>query len=91
MRIYVYKVLILIIAIFFLYQFTIGHSIYKFENKFYSSLDKKSVEDIKEKLRSELKKSLSKERILTKEDAILLNNLLKKINSEIINSDKNFN
>tara|TARA_B100001057_G_scaffold493863_1_gene589246 strand:- start:835 stop:1110 length:276 start_codon:yes stop_codon:yes gene_type:complete len=91
MRIYVYKVLILVIAIFFLYQFTIGHSIYKLENKFYSSLDKKSVEDIKEKLRFEIKKSLLKERILSKEDAILLNKLLKKINSEIINSDKNFN
>lgn len=89
MKIYVYKVLIFFVSIFFLYHLTIGHTIYKFQNKFYSSIDKKIVGDIKEKIRSELKSSLKKEKIFDKEDAILLNKLLKKINNEIRNVQQN--
>ena len=51
MRIYVYKILVLFVAIFFLYQFTIGHTIYKIQNKFYSSMNKNSIEEFKEKIR----------------------------------------
>ena len=83
MRIYVYKLIILMIAIFFLYHLTIGHTIYTFQNKIYSSIDKKIVGDFKEKIREEIKNSLKKERILNKEDALLLNELFIKLNSEI--------
>ena len=86
MRIYVYKLIILMIAIFFLYHLTIGHTIYKFQNKIYSSIDKKIVGDFKEKIREEIKNSLKKERILKKEDALLLNELFIKLNSEIKNT-----
>ncbi len=87
MRIFVYKLLISIIAIFFLYHLTIGYTIYKFQNQIYSSIDKKTIEDIKIKLRDELKSSTQKDRILNKEDAKLLNTLFKKLNSEIKNAD----
>ena len=53
MRIYVYKILVLFVAIFFLYQLTIGHTIYKFQNKFYSSMNKKTLMNLK--IRLELK------------------------------------
>ena len=86
MRIYVYKLLISIIAIFFLYHLTIGHTIYKFQNKIYSSIDKKTVGDFKEKIREEARNSLKKERILKKEDALLLKELFIKLNSEIKNT-----
>tara|TARA_Y100000768_G_scaffold388209_1_gene382791 strand:- start:842 stop:1105 length:264 start_codon:yes stop_codon:yes gene_type:complete len=86
MRIYVYKLLISIIAIFFLYHLTIGHTIYKFQNKIYSSIDKKTVGDFKEKIREEVRNSLKKERILKKEDALLLKELFIKLNSEIKNT-----
>ena len=85
MRIYVYKILIFVVAVFFLYHFTIGHTIYKFQNKIYSSLDKKTVQDFKEKLRNEIKSSLNKDRILKKEDALLLNQFFKKIMTELKN------
>ena len=86
MRIYVYKLLISIIAVFFLYHLTIGHTIYKFQNKIYSSIDKKTVGDFKEKIREEVRNSLKKERILKKEDALLLKELFIKLNSEIKNT-----
>ena len=43
-----------------------------------SSLDKETAEMIKDKIRSELKSGLEKDKILSDEDAILLKNLLKK-------------
>ena len=90
MRIYVYKILVLFVAIFFLYQFTIGHTIYKIQNKFYSSMNKNSIEEFKEKIRDEINSSLKKDKILNKEDAIMLNELFIKLSSEIKNSEINY-
>ena len=87
MRIFIYKLLITLVAIFFLYHATIGYTVYKFQNKIYTSLNKKIVEDIKMKIREEMEKSLKKDRILKKDDAILLNKILKKLNSEISSSN----
>ena len=83
MRIFIYKIIISFLAIFFLYHSTIGYTIYKFQNKIYSSLNKKIVEDIKFKIREEIENSLKKDRILERDDAILLNKILKKLSSEI--------
>ena len=83
MRIFIYKIIISFLAIFFLYHSTIGYTIYKFQNKIYSSLNKKIVEDIKLKIRAEIENSLKKDKILERDDAILLNKILKKLSSEI--------
>ncbi len=88
MRIFVYKLLVSLLAIFFLYHLTIGYSIYKFQNKFYSSFDKETAVMFKNKIRDEIKSSLQKDRILKKEDALLLNRLFKKISFEIKNAEK---
>ena len=87
MRNFVYKVLILFIAIFFLYHFTLGHTIYKFQNTFYSTLDKKTLDEIKNKIREELNKSISKDRVIKKDDAILLNKFLDKIKTDLNNTN----
>ena len=83
MRIFIYKIIISFLAIFFLYHSTIGYTIYKFQNKIYSSLNKKLVEDIKSKIKVEIENSLKKDKILERDDAILLNKILKKLSSEI--------
>ena len=83
MRIFIYKIIISFLAIFFLYHSTIGYTIYKFQYKIYSSLNKKTVEDIKLKIRAEIENSLKKDKILERDDAILLNKILKKLTSEI--------
>ena len=83
MREFVYKIIIFFIVTFFLYHSTIGYTIYKFQNKIYSSIDKKAIENFKDKIRIEIKNSLKKDKILKDEDALLLRNLIDKLSFEI--------
>ena len=87
MRIFIYKILILTISLFFLYQFTVGYSVYKFHQKIYSNLDKETSEKIKSKIREELKAGLKKDKILNNEDSALLRDFFNKIKFEL-NSSK---
>jgi cell division protein FtsL len=83
MRIFFYKFIIILVGLFILYQLTIGYTIKKFEQKFYSINIKEQSELIKNKLREEIKDTLKKDRILEKEDAILLKKFYLKTLSEI--------
>lgn len=85
MREFVYKFLIVIVGMFFLYQFTIGYTINKFEKKLYSINVKEYSNFLKEKVRDELKKALKKDIILNKEDAVIIKSFIDKINKELIN------
>ena len=87
MRIFVYKILILIVSLFFLYQFTICYTIYSLQQKIFTKINKENSITIKSKIREELKSSLKKERILNKEDALTLKNFFNKIKSEIVTSE----
>ena len=66
-----------------MYQLTIGYTIKKFEQKFYSINIKEQSEFIKNKLREEIINTLKKDKILEKEDAILIKKFYLKILSEI--------
>jgi hypothetical protein len=83
MRIFFYKFIIIIVGLFILYQLTIGYTIKKIQQKFYSINVKEQSEFIKDKLREEIKNTLKKDEILTKEDAILIKKFYIKILSEI--------
>jgi hypothetical protein len=83
MRIFFYKFIIILVGLFILYQLTIGYTIKKFEQKFYSINIKEQSEFIKNKLREEIKDTLKKDRIFEKEDAILLKKFYLKTLSEI--------
>ena len=48
-----------------------------------SQFDRETAEMIKNKVRSELKSGLEKEKILSDEDALLIKKILKKISSEL--------
>ena len=48
-----------------------------------SSLDKETAELIKDKIRSEVRSGLEKERILSDEDALLIKEFINKISSEL--------
>ena len=83
MRIFFYKFIIILVGLFILYQLTIGYTIKKIQQKFYSINVKEQSEFIKDKLREEIKNTLKKDEILTKEDAILIKKFYLKILSEI--------
>ena len=48
-----------------------------------SSLDKESAEVIKDKIRSELRSGLEKDKILSDDDALLIRKFIEKISSEL--------
>jgi len=85
MKIFVYKVLFSAFVIFLLYQLTIGYTISKFQQKISMIANKENLEMVKDKIRNEMKAGLEKDKILKDEDAILLREFLKKINSELNN------
>ena len=55
---------------------------FDFLNKL-SSLDRETAEMIKDKVRSELKSGLEKDKILSGEDALLIKKFIEKISSEL--------
>jgi len=83
MRLFFYKFIIICVGFFILYQVTIGYTIKKLQTKFYSINIKEQSEFIKDKLREEIRSSLKKEEILSREDATLIKNFYKKILSDI--------
>jgi len=70
-----------------LYQFTIGYTLSKLQQNFYSINIKEKSNFIKDKLRNEIKSSLKKEKILNKDDATLIKTFFNKIVSEINSTD----
>ena len=84
MKQYIYKIIIAIIAIILVYEFTVGKQIKQFTSQSNVILSKEGRKETVEKLREEIKKAIKKERYLSKEDAKLINEFIKKINSELI-------
>jgi VIT1/CCC1 family predicted Fe2+/Mn2+ transporter len=87
MRIFFYKFIIILVGLFILYQLTVGYTIKKIQQKFYSINIKEQSEFIKNTLREEIKNTLKKDEILTKEDAILIKKFYLKVLSEINSVD----
>tara|TARA_B100001057_G_scaffold500738_1_gene617488 strand:- start:4744 stop:5046 length:303 start_codon:yes stop_codon:yes gene_type:complete len=83
MKLFIYKSLLACLLIFILFHLTIGYTVRSYEIKIQNYISKDKITFLKSKLRSEIENGLSKDRILTKEDSILINNFLKKINKEL--------
>ncbi len=83
MKSFIYKVIISIIAIVLIYEFTIGKQIKNFTSQSNILFSKEGRKDGVEKIREELKKAVKKERYLSKEDATLINEFLNKIKIEL--------
>lgn len=85
MKLFIYKTLFLSLIFFIIFHSTIGYVIKKYENKIYNSLSRDNIIFIKEKIRSEIRDGISKDRIINQDDAILLNNFIKKLKKELNN------
>jgi len=80
---FIYKSIVVLISIILVYEFTIGKQIAMFKDKADAIISKEGRRDSVNKLRDEITKAVNKERYLSKEDAILLNKFIKKIQTEI--------
>ena len=86
MRQFIYKMLVAGIAIILVYEFTIGKQIALFKDRADVLISKEGRREGVNKLRVEIQKAINKERYLSKEDAILLNKFISKIQRELIES-----
>ena len=83
MKPFIFKTIIVIIAILLIYDFTISKQIKQITNQSEILLSKEGRKEGVEKLREEIKKAIKKERYLSKEDANLINEFIKKITIEL--------
>ena len=83
MRQFIYKIVIVVLAIILVYEFTIGKQISQFGGKVDAISSKEGRKETVNKLREEIRKAVKKERYLSKEDAKLINEFILKIQKEL--------
>tara|TARA_B100001741_G_C16383627_1_gene519051 strand:+ start:306 stop:569 length:264 start_codon:yes stop_codon:yes gene_type:complete len=83
MKLFVYKSLFVGFLIFVIFHLTFGYVIKTYEAKIQNSLNADKLNYFKDKLRSEIQDGLNKDRILNKEDSILIKNFITKIRKEL--------
>jgi len=83
MRQFIYKMVIIALAIILVFEFTIGKKISQFGGKVDAVSSKEGRKETVNKLREEIKKAVKKERYLSKEDAKLINEFILKIQKEL--------
>lgn len=83
MKIFVYKIIVLMVGLFLLFNFTIGYQIRKIEDKVTNLSSKDKIEEIKIKLKKEIQSGLEKDKIFNEEERILLRDFLEKIVTEL--------
>ena len=87
MKIFVYKTLFIFLCIFLLFQLTFGIKIKQLNSEFEKFKSQKNIENMKNKLRDELRNAISKENYLSPEDAKLINDFINKLQKELSNSN----
>lgn len=83
MKLFIYKLLISLVAAYIMFQLTIGLVLKDFEKKINKFKTKENIEITKNKIRDELNNGINKKRILSPSDAKLLKKFFNKILSEI--------
>ena len=85
MKIFVYKTIFVLVGIYVLYQFTFGIKIESYERYLKNFTNDQGREQIRNKIRDELRKANSKDQILKIEDRRLLKEFITKIQNELNN------
>ena len=83
MKSFIYKTIIIVLAIVIIFEFTVGNKINEISSKFNYFATKEGRKEGVVKIREEMKRAIKKERYLSKEDAKLLNQFLNKITAEL--------
>jgi len=83
MKIFVYKTIFVLVGIYVLYQFTFGIKIESYERYLKNFTNDQGREQIRNKIRDELRKANSKDQILKIEDRKLLKEFITKIQNEL--------
>ena len=79
MRQFIYKTVIIIFGLIIAYEFTIGKTINKFEQKTDLVLSKEGRKSLVISVKKEMQKAVDKENYLTNDERVLINNFIDKI------------
>ena len=88
MKIFLYKLLISLVAFYIFFELTIGSRLDYIENLVNTFNDDNQRIIMKEKLKDELRKAIKKENYFTEDEKYLISNFIKKIQNEL-SIDKN--
>ena len=83
MKSFVYKTIVIVIAVVVIFEFTLGSKINEISSKFNYFSTKEGRKEGVIKISEEMKKAVKKDRYLSQEDAKLLNQFINKIRSEL--------
>ncbi len=83
MKQFIYKMVIVALAIILVFEFTIGKKISQFGGKVDAISSKEGRKETVNKLRKEIQKAVKKDRYLSREDAKLINEFILKIQKEL--------
>ena len=87
MRNYIYKIIIAIIAIIIVFEFTIGRKFNQVDEISNNFLTREGRKVMINSIKTEMEKATKKENFLTEDERILINNFIAKIRDEL-NSSK---
>ena len=80
---YIYKVLIAVIALIVLFEFTIGKTINKISSQTELVFTKEGRKGMISSIKVEMEKAIKKENYLNEDERILINKFIKKIKDEL--------
>ena len=83
MRNYIYKVIIAVIALIIVFEFTIGRKFNQIEEISNNFLTKEGRKAMINSLKNEMSKATKKENYLTNEERVLINEFVSKIKKEL--------
>ena len=83
MRNYIYKTLIVVIALIVVFEFTIGKTINRISSQTEILFTKEGRKGMVSSIKTEMEKAVKKENYLDEDERILINKFIKKIKNEL--------
>ena len=83
MRQYIYKTIIIVIALILVFEFTIGRTINKFDQKIEALFSKEGRKETIISIKNEMQKAVDKDNYLSNEERVLIKSFIKKIKQEL--------
>ena len=83
MREYIYKTIIAVVALIIVFEFTIGKTINKINQKTEILFTKEGRKEMVNSIKNEMEKAVKKENYLTEDERILINKFILKIKNEL--------
>ena len=83
MRQYIYKTIIAVVALIIVFEFTIGKTINKFNQKAEKIFTKEGRKGMVSSIKNEMQKAIDKENYLAEDERILINKFILKIKNEL--------